>query len=208
MKKPVRPLLLTLLLLAIAPGSKAQPALNPFGNPLIPDLVADPSIVDFDGTFYCYATTDGAGAGLATSGKPVVWESKDFLNWSFHGSIFPDNFDAKYWAPSSLVRKEGRYYLFPTLNEKITAVVSDSPEGPFRTLDGKNITKDSGWQPFPIHTGKPIDAEVFVDDDGAAYMVWARRGICKLKSDFSAPDGEQTLVPTKRPGYSEGPFSF
>ena len=37
---------------------------NPFGHPLIPDLVADPSIVDIDGTFYCYVTTDGYGQGL------------------------------------------------------------------------------------------------------------------------------------------------
>jgi beta-xylosidase len=210
MKKPVSPLLLTLLLPAIAPCGEAQQALanNPFGNPLIPDLVADPSVVDIDGTLYCYATTDGAGAGLASSGKPVVWKSKDFLNWSFHGSIFPDGFDAKYWAPSSLVREVGRYYLFPTLNEKITVVVSDSPEGPFRTLDGKAITKDSGWRPFPLNKGRAIDAEVFVDDDGKAYMVWAERGICKLNSSLTAADGEQTLVPTKRPGYSEGPFLF
>lgn len=179
-----------------------------FGHPLIPDLIADPSVVDVDGTFYCYATTDGAGAGLATSGLPVVWKSKDFLNWDFQGSIFSKDFDAKYWAPSSLVRKNGRYYLFPTLNERITVVVADSPEGPFRTVDGKDITKTSGWKPFPITVGKPIDAEVFVDDDGKAFMVWARRGICRLQDDLTAPDGEQTLVKTKRQGYSEGPFLF
>jgi beta-xylosidase len=189
------------------PFSQAQqPAVNnPFGQPIIPDFVADPSIVDFDGTFYCYATTD-LGGGLATSGAPVVWKSKDFLNWSFQGTLFPANFDAKYWAPSSLIRKDGRYYLFPTLNEKITPVVAASPEGPFRAVDGKEIAKDSGWQPFPINKAKAIDAEVFVDDDGKAYMVWAQRGICKLKPNLTEPDGQQTLVPTKRGGYSEGPF--
>jgi hypothetical protein len=179
-----------------------------FGRPIIPDLIADPSIVEFDGTFYCYSTTDGYGAGLATSGLPVVWKSKDFLNWSFNGSIFPDNFDAKYWAPSSLIRKDGRYYLFPTLNERITLVVADSPEGPFRSADGKDIVKGSGFKPFPITKPKPIDAEVFVDDDGQAYMVWAERGICKLKSDLTEPDGEISVVKTKRRGYSEGPFLF
>lgn len=53
---------------------------NPFGNPLIPDLCADPSIIEVDGTFYCYVTTDGYGQGLETSGPPVVWKSKDFVN--------------------------------------------------------------------------------------------------------------------------------
>lgn len=182
------------------------PAQRDFGHPLIPDLVADPSIAEFDGTFYCYCTTDGAGAGLSTSGLPVVWKSKDLLNWSFEGSIFPPNFDAKYWAPSSPIRKDGKYYLFPTLDNRITALVSDSPEGPFRTLDGKDIHKTSGWQQFPINIGHPIDAEVFLDDDGSYYMMWSQRYIAKLKPDFSGFDGEPVPIPTKRGGYSEGPY--
>ncbi len=42
-----------------------------FGQALIPDVLADPSIVGLDGTFYCYATTDGWGQGLSVSGTPV-----------------------------------------------------------------------------------------------------------------------------------------
>lgn len=30
---------------------------NPFGNALIPDMIADASITEFDGTFYCYASS-------------------------------------------------------------------------------------------------------------------------------------------------------
>ncbi|MFT3788135.1 MAG: hypothetical protein QM770_18515 [Tepidisphaeraceae bacterium] len=58
-------------------------------------------MIEIDGTFYLYATTDGMGHGLSTSGLPVVWKSKDFKSWSFSGSLFADNFDAKYWAPSA-----------------------------------------------------------------------------------------------------------
>ena len=181
---------------------------NPFGNALIPDLVADPSIVDFDGTFYCYATTDGAGAGLSTSGMPVVWQSKDFLNWSFKGSSFPASFDAKYWAPSAPVRKNGKYYSYVTLDGKITAVVADSPVGPFLSADGKEINKNSGWTPFPIAQNAAIDAEVLIDDDNQAYMVWSRRRIIKLKPDLLSPDGPQSEIRTKRDGYSEGPCIF
>lgn len=184
------------------------PAQKDFGHALIPDMVADPSIVEIDGTFYCYATTDGWGHGLETSGTPVVWKSKDFLNWSFQGSNFPADFDAKYWAPSTIVRRNGRFYSFPTLDGKITAVVADSPEGPFTAADGKHINHHSGWTPFPIEQKSTIDAEVFVDDDGQAYMVWSRRRIVKLKPDLLTPDGPQTLIPTKREGYSEGPFLF
>ena len=179
-----------------------------FGRALIPDMVADPSIAEIDGTFYLYATTDGWGEGLKTAGTPVVWKSEDFLNWSFEGSIFPSDFDAKYWAPSSLVQHEGRYFLFPTLDEKITAVVADSPEGPFRGLDGRNITRSGGWNPYAIEQKHSIDAHIFEDDDGETYMVWALRRVVKLKEDMSGPDGRHVTFETKREGYSEGPYLF
>jgi hypothetical protein len=176
-----------------------------FGHALIPDMVADPSISEIDGTFYCYATTDGWGQGLATSGTPVVWTSKDFLNWSFEGSSFPDDFDLKYWAPSTIVHKNGRYYSFPTLDGNITAVVADSPTGTFTAPDGQHVTKAT-LQPYPIPQNSTIDAEVFTDDDGQSYMVWSRRRAAKLKPDLLSPDGPVVNIPTARQGYSEGPF--
>jgi hypothetical protein len=180
---------------------------QPFGRPLIPDMVADPAIIDLNGTFYCYATTDGWGRHLDTSGTPVVWKSKDFVNWSFEGSTFPDNFNAKYWAPSTLFPYQGHYYSFPTLDGKITAVVADSPDGPFRTLNGKDIFPGSGWQPFPIEQKSAIDAEVFIYD-GQPYMVYSRRRFVKLKPDLSGPDGPVTTFQTGEDAYSEGPFLF
>jgi beta-xylosidase len=175
-----------------------------FGQALIPDLVADPSIVDLDGTFYCYATTDGWGEGLDSSGTPVVWQSKDFLNWSFEGSSFPADFDLKYWAPSSLVHRNGRYYSFPTLDGEIAVVVAETPVGPFVAPDGQHVTR-ANHQVFPIDPNT-IDAEVFVDDDNQAYMVWQMRHLVKLTPDLLSPDGATITLPTKREGYSEGPY--
>lgn len=54
-------------------------------NPLIPDNVADPSVSKFGDTYYLYGTTD-LDYGLERAGTPVVWKSKDFVNWSFEGS--------------------------------------------------------------------------------------------------------------------------
>jgi beta-xylosidase len=176
-----------------------------FGNPLIPDMLADPSIVEFDGVCYCYATTDGWGQGFAASGTAVVWTSKDFCNWNFEGSCFPRDFDLKYWAPSAVIFHEGRYYMFPTLDEKIAVAVADSPLGPFRSPDGQNITRET-FKPYPLQQACAIDAEVFVDDDGTSYMVFSRRRIAKLKPDLLALDGPVTTIPTKREGYSEGPW--
>jgi beta-xylosidase len=45
-------------------------------NPIIPDNLADPSLVMFDDTFYMYATTD-IDHGLKEMGPPVVWKSTD-----------------------------------------------------------------------------------------------------------------------------------
>jgi hypothetical protein len=195
-------------LLAACPVSLAAIAPHPFGRPLIPDLVADASIVEFDGVFHCYATTDGWGQGIKTAGPPVVWTSRDFVHWSFEGSIFPDNFRAKYWAPSAPVAHEGRYYLFPTLDVKITATVADKPTGPFRTLDGKDIFPGSGWQPFPIEQKHAIDAEVFRDDDGRFYMFYSSRRVVPLLPDLTGPSGPMLTIDTGEKDYSEGPWVF
>ena len=181
---------------------------DPFGHALVPDMTADPGIAEFDGTFYLYATTDGWGQGLKTSGTPVVWKSEDFLHWSFEGSIFPDDFDAKYWAPNPAVERNGRYYLFPTLDGQIAEVVADSPKGPFRAPDGRNITRANGWERYAIEQKHSIDAHVFVDDDEAAYMVWSRRRIARLEDDLSGSDGRHITFETERQGYSEGPYLF
>ncbi len=101
--------------------------------------------------------------------------------------------------------KNGRYYLFPTLDNRITVLVSNSPDGPFLSLDGKSINKSSGWRPFPITVGHPIDADILHDDDGSYYMVWSQRYIARLNSDFTGFDGKPVLISTKRTGYSEGP---
>ncbi len=203
------PVILTAGLLASCVSSLvAATTPHPFGRPLIPDLLADASIVDIDGVFYCYATTDGWGKHLSTSGTPVVWTSRDFVNWSFDGSIFADNFDAKYWAPSAPVQHGGRYYLFPTLDGKITATVSDRLAGPFKTLDGKDIFPGSGWSPFPIEQKSSIDAEIFRDDDGQAYLFYSRRRMVKLKPDLSGPDGRVVTLNTGEAAYSEGPSVF
>lgn len=178
---------------------------NDFGNALIPDLVADPSMVEFDGVFYCYATTDGEGKHLSTSGLPVVWKSTDFLNWSFEGSIFPPGFNGKYWAPSSPVFRDGTYYLYPTINEKLTVVTAKSPLGPFLNPE----TNAPGWKVIQTKAGGRIDAEVLIEDNGEAHMVWQRRGFGKMRADLLdlEPVG-QIELPAKRKEYAEGQYLF
>jgi len=183
------------------------------GNPIIPDMIADPSIQKIGDTWYCYATTDGYGQGLATSGPPVVWISKDFINWNFNGFCLPSAVGQKYWAPSKAIYKNGKYYLYPTLNHNIHVAVADQPSGPFKLLNGADTLAGPG-APVPLvmdkgpKNSKGIDAEIFVDDNGKAYMFWAKRGVAKLKPDMKSLDTAVTIITTKRSGYSEGPIVF
>ena len=48
-------------------------------NPLLPGYFADPTIIEDNGTFYIYATSDMPSWNDIT--KLAVWSSKDFMNW-------------------------------------------------------------------------------------------------------------------------------
>ncbi len=188
---------------------KKQRPENPFGHSLVPDMIADASIQWTDSLFYCYATTDGYGQGLKTSGPPVVWTSKDFVHWQFDGTCFPSADGQKYWAPSKAVAANGRWYIYPTVNGIMHVGVADRPEGPFRLACGE----DKFVLPYAaastlIQEGdrQGIDAEVFVED-GQAYVFWGRRHAARLTPDMLKADSIRTLE-TRRKEYSEGPIFF
>ncbi|MDR6340819.1 beta-xylosidase [Filimonas zeae] len=201
-------------------------------HPLVADNIADPSVVRFRDTFYLYATTD-VDAGLAKGGTPVVWRSADFVNWSFDGPLQLGNMDwskpytftdvkgaqktgyFRYWAPGKAVLKDNKYYLFPTIvtpDDKMGTytVVADHPQGPFRFTNGTGVyfqqPEKEAEQSKPIVPD--IDGEPFIDDDGKAYMYWRRRFATALENDLLTAQGETITIPTKLPGYSEGPGVF
>lgn len=203
---------LQILLLVCFLSAEAQTN-NPFGNALIPEMMADPSIVYFDGNFYCYATTDGYGKGLATSGPPVVWKSKDFVHWSFDGTerYFPSASKQKFWAPSKCIKHSGRYYIYPTVNERMYALVADTPEGPFRLAKGEDCFLPQNAADAALIPGAKvgIDAEYFIDDDGSKYIFWNQRHAARLLPDMATIDTSSvTTIKTGVDGYSEGPIVF
>ena len=187
---------------------------NPFGNPLIPDMIADASIQEINGTFYCYATTDGYDRGLETSGPPVIWKSKDFVNWSFSGNYFPSAVGTKYWAPSKAIAANGKYYIYPTVNGFMYPAVADSPDGPFKLAKGIDQFSNKFTSATLLKSKDPkgpagIDAEIFIDDDQQAYVFWQLRSGAKLNPDMVSVDSTSiTKISTKRQGYSEGPMFF
>ena len=197
-------------------------------NPLIPDNVADPSVSKFGDTYYLYGTTD-LDYGLERAGTPVVWKSKDFVNWSFEGSHISD-FDwskgyeytndkgekkkgyFRYWAPGRVIEHDGKFYLYVTFvkpGDKMGTyvLVADRPEGPFRFTEGKGLFV-SGEEVDSPAIIDDIDGEPFIDDDGTGYIFWRRRNAARLSADRLHLDGEPVTLKTARQGYSEGPVMF
>lgn len=198
---------------------------------VIPDYVADPSVVNFNGTYYLYGTSD-IDHGLAQMGPPVVWVSHDMLNWSYNGTLiqgidfnkpytFTNSKGAqkigyfRYWAPGKVFKKNKQYYLFATIvkpNDQLGTylLIADKPEGPFKFTNGTgvyfNYPDKAGQEARPV--APDIDGDPFVDDDGTAYLVWRRRAAAKLSADWKSLEGDKVSITTKRGGYSEGPFMF
>lgn len=198
-------------------------------NPLIPDNLADPSVSKFGDTYYLYGTTD-LDYGLGRAGTPVVWKSKDFVNWSFEGSHIR-GFDwskayeyendkgekkkgyFRYWAPGKVIEQDGKFYLYVTFvkpDEKLGTYVltADRPDGPFRFAEGKGLFAPGAAEADSPAIINDIDGEPFIDEDGTGYLYWRRRNAAKLSADRLHLEGEPVALKTARQGYSEGPVMF
>lgn len=154
------------------------PAKATFSNPL-PVQLGDPYVLYTQGTYYLYGT-GGVEKGF------VTYSSNDLVNWKPEGQVyFHDNpngwsdpnagWDGAYWAPE-VYEVGGKFYMFysaqwrvnPTReveNFRIGVAVADKPTGPFIDL-AKQPVFDPG---YPI-----IDANVFFDTDGKAYLYYSR----------------------------------
>lgn len=142
------------------------------GAPAVPALIegyyADPHLCVFDGKYFLYPTTDGSNEWGATSFR--AFSSPDLVEWTDHGVVFslPDHTrwaEAHAWAPA-VAERDGRYFLYYTAEqENIGVAVASSPTGPFEDLGRPLIAEGD----FP---GRAIDPNIFIDDDGRAYLCW------------------------------------
>ena len=170
------------------------------GNPIIPDNFADPALLIDGGVFYIYSTSNCG----------TVWYSKDFRNWKHRVLNWPTCTNKKcQWAPC--IRKVGNfYYLYYSLDSQIYAAKSASPFGPFENMlpNDAPFIKDKQYFSPTIHS---IDADLFIDDDGRAYLYWGsgwnfKNGLCaaaELNPDMcSFKTAPKNITPE---GYFEGP---
>lgn len=204
-------LIITAFFCAISFVTVAQQNNNFITNPILPGYFADPTIIKEGKSFFIYATIDPWGGD-----ELAVFETKDFktftqhhLNWpTKKDCTSPTSGDAKVWAPSVRKAGNGKFYMYVSVGSEVWAGVSEKPLGPW-----KNIKSDS--TPLVKKTDFPlvhnIDADIFIDDDGAAYLYWGSgfkwiNGHCmavKLKKDMFSFEG--TPIEITPSNYFEGP---
>ena len=143
-------------------------------------MLADPFILEHEGWYYIYGTEDADGI--------VVYRSRDLKNWSRRCgkakkslALHKDDVWGKrmFWAPE--VYKHGdKFIMTYSSEEHICCAEADSPCGPFTQKVQRPYLPDE----------KGIDASIFTDDDGKAYIYWVRfdRGniiwVAELSSDL------------------------
>lgn len=121
--------------------------------------IADPYVLFYEDKYYAYGTRTN-GFEVYISDDLEHWRRGDRLALSPQ-----DSWGTKwYWAPEVYyIESEKKFYMFYTVDEHICVATSDSPEGPFVQDEKK-----------PAREEKGIDASLFVDDDGKAYLYFVR----------------------------------
>ncbi len=145
-------------------------------NPAIRGFYADPDIACFNGRFYIYPTTDGGVEWNSSFFK--VFSSENLIDWQDEGEILnlkdvPWSEGKCAWAPA-IGEKNGKYYFYYSANKNIGVAVADSPTGPFTDKGDPLIAAD-------MLNGQMIDPDVFIDDDGQAYLYWGNTSMYAAK---------------------------
>ena len=165
--------------------------------------LADPCVVEVDGTWYLYATDFGVGYNVRTSTDLVTWEDRGPAwqptpgTWNARGQA---------WAPHVHRAGDG-FYLYYTADKQIGVARADTPEGPFAELldhplvggghggigDGVFDYRDSSTPDFDFDEFS-IDAFVLAASDGSLTLYATR--YTPLSQIIAMPMADlQTVIP-------------
>src|SRR5664279_5664568 len=161
---------------------------------ILPDFEADPSARAWGDELWIYPSHDLAGSTYWDMVDWHAFSSTDLVHWTDHGIIFQlsdRTWANRYaWAPDCVLRNEKYYFYFPA-DDQIGVAVSDKPEGHFQDALGKPlIARNEGGT-------RAIDPNIFIDDDGQAYLFYGQNGlrVVKMKEDMITRDGPILSVP-------------
>lgn len=157
-------------------------------NPIVPPgvFLADPEGHQWeDGRLYLYVSRDESPDYYCSYRYDLI-STSDMKNWTITENAFASKgpndqvpySDGALYA-SDATYKDGKYYLYYSMNDRIDegVAVSDAPDGPFR--NGQ-----------PMKGISQIDPAVFIDDDGQAYLYWGQFSAkgAKLKDNMLEVD--------------------
>ncbi|KAI3322009.1 glycosyl hydrolase [Xylariaceae sp. AK1471] len=156
------------------------------GNPFTSGWYADPDTEFYDEKYWVFPTSSYA---YEEQTYLDAFSSPDLINWEKHPNILTIQ-DVKWatkavWAPAPISR-HGKYYLYFAANDiqegepeagiigGIGVAVADKPQGPYIDAIGKPLIGE-------YHNGaQPIDQDVFIDDDGQAYIFYGGHSHCNM----------------------------
>lgn len=146
------------------------------GNPFVDGWYADPDTEIYNGLYWVYPTSS---YDYLEQTYLDAFSSPDLINWTKHPNILTNAnvtwANDAVWAPAAISRN-GKYYLYFGANDiqegdnttigGIGVAVADSPAGPYVDAIGAPLIG-------AYHNGaQPIDQDVFIDDDGQAYIYY------------------------------------
>ena len=204
-------------------GLTMRPSASVADNPIVQtNYTADPAPMVYEGRLYLYTSHDEDVTvnNFFTMNDWRLYSTVDMVNWTDHGS--PAGYrtfswgtgDA--WAPHGVPRN-GKFYLYVPINNstgsKIGVAVANSPAGPFTDALGKALISTGGGN---------IDPNVFIDDDGQAYLYWGNPDLyyVRLNADMISFPGSPTKTSLTTAGfgarsnsdrataYEEGPWFY
>lgn len=187
------------------------------GNPFVDGWYADPDTAIYKGQYWVYPT---ASYAYEEQTYLDAFSSPDLIHWTKHPNILTVKDVAwankAVWAPAAVFRN-GKYYIYFGANDLqesealqgliggIGVAQADEPEGPYVDAIGKPLIGNYS------NGAQPIDQDVFIDDDGQAYIYYGGHGfanVAKLKEDMISLDTFEdgttfrNITPHK---YVEGP---
>ena len=157
-----------------------------YRNDLKDLALPDPYVLEVDGIYYIYGTTDRTGSRTID-----CYSTTDFHEFTWHKDVFTapaDSWETNsggIFAPEMFVY-EGEYYLYFGINNKsngmryINCAKAATPTGPFLPIYQENAfgeMVDGKAEPIFNHNDSiglsVLDQTIFQDDDGKIYMYYS-----------------------------------
>ncbi|KAG5977431.1 hypothetical protein E4U55_006765 [Claviceps digitariae] len=161
------------------------------GNPFVDGLYADPDNEFYQNEYWVYPTSSYP---YDQQTYLDAFSSPDLVHWTKHRNVLVASDFAwvrrAVWAPAPIAR-HGKYFLYFGANDiqsdaeigGIGVGVADHPAGPYKDAIGRPLIGKY------VHGAQPIDQDVFVDDDGQAYIYYGGHGhanVAKLNDDMTS----------------------